>query len=178
MRTSTVAAILAFTTGMTANAAPVVLPDVLSDASSAALDTVDALGAQNAPRLAARACALEPGGDPLQCNDVIFVDQTIQDQTSEKSQAVTKREPQRGRGGGRGRAGRVGGVVEGTADGVGAVADGIFIGQTIQDQTAQGSQPVAKREPQRGQPGRVGNAGICQVGIKSPCNGDLVASDF
>lgn len=39
MRASTVAAILAFTAGMTANAAPVVLPDGLSDSLPSGLLT-------------------------------------------------------------------------------------------------------------------------------------------
>ncbi|KAH7334196.1 hypothetical protein BKA66DRAFT_555352, partial [Pyrenochaeta sp. MPI-SDFR-AT-0127] len=112
--------------------------------------------------------------------DGIFIGQTIQDQTSQEAQPVAKREPQRGRGrGGRGRGSRVGGVIEGVGEAIGVGADGIFIGQTIQDQTSQEAQPVAKREAQRGQErGGLGRAGICQVGVESPCNGDSTGPDL
>ncbi|KAH7332722.1 hypothetical protein BKA66DRAFT_577575 [Pyrenochaeta sp. MPI-SDFR-AT-0127] len=112
--------------------------------------------------------------------DAIFIGQTIQDQTSQEPQPVAKREPQRGRGrGGRGRGSRVGGVIEGVGEAIGVGADGIFIGQTIQDQTSQEAQPVAKREAQRGQErGGLGRAGICQVGVESPCNGDSTGPDL
>ncbi|EFQ89065.1 hypothetical protein PTT_14816, partial [Pyrenophora teres f. teres 0-1] len=148
MHSSTIAAILAFTAGMSANAAPAnPRPEVLAELGHIAVvptikdqatdDLFNSLTARASGSLrVGKSFEGEHEGDATSIvADVITIDQAVQG-----SQLNAKRDAQRGRSFGK--------VLKGAGDGVGTLFDLVTIGGII------GGQPAQKREAQRSR-GRV-----------------------
>ncbi|EOA84272.1 hypothetical protein ACJQWK_00788 [Exserohilum turcicum] len=165
MHPSTIAAILAFTAGMTVSGAPTAEPIQKREAQRGhgrrIGNVAEGIGGgigfiadgitigqfvqgKNVKREARKGRAGRVGdvaegivGGIGAVSDVLTIHQAVQGQNA-------KREARKG------RAGRVGDVAEGIADGIGAISDGITIGQLVQGQNV-------KRDARKGRAGRAGD---------------------